>query len=157
MSYKLTPVENNPTERHEIATVINTAYTDDNNAYYHTSFPSTTLPERINGSALRWGQNLIEPNLWHFKLEHPSTGEIMSYSRWEMPEDLVTKLKLSFGMPKPSEEELATFQRDYQAGCENGVPKGLNKAFTDREEKRLDDVKGVAFPKCDHISELSNT
>jgi len=78
----------------------------------------------------------------------------MSYSRWEMSESLVSRLAQIYGRSKPSDEEVQAFHRDYLAGCENGVPKGLNKTFTDREEKRLEEVRAISFPKREHISEF---
>lgn len=139
-------VEATPRDSLAVAEVLNGAYDEAENGFYRTVFPLVPQSELIKNMALRWPKEIYKPNTWHLKLEDASTGEMMSYSRWVLPDHVLKQLD---HRPALTEEEREKFTRDFDKGSDNGAPRGLNRQFADMAEEELEEAR-KAFPE-NHI------
>ena len=153
MASHVVPVSNTLLDRSGVATVINSAYFN-NNPYYRTIFPNSSQAELIWYTSLRWGHNLNAPGTWHLKFTDTSTGDLVSYSRWIVSDKLLKKLNEDYKIPKPTSEALKQYEKDFHLGSIDGEPKGLHKSWATKVEEQLEEARAL-FPKCDHLSKYS--
>jgi hypothetical protein len=149
MALQVIPVENTPSDRLGIATAIVSAYFE-KDTYYRTIYPNSSQSELITNTGLRLGHTLIAPGKWHLKVLDPSTGQLVSYSRWTLPHSVLQKLYKENPIPKPTMEELVQYEKDYELGCEDGEPKGLNVKMTDVAGRGFSEARKL-MPSQEHI------
>jgi hypothetical protein len=148
MAFQVVPVENTPSERLGIATTIVSAYSE--SPFYQALYPNLSTSELITNTKLRLGHDLISPGQWHLKLLDPSTGQLVSYSRWKLPDSVLQRLYEEFPIPKPTMEELVQYEKDFALGRKDGRSKGLSAKMAGIAMNQFDEAQ-KSFPSQKHI------
>lgn len=136
-----------PEDSLAISKVIHYSYSD--NAFYRAIWLAPQ-EELIRATTLRWPKNLWAEDTWHLKLPNPDTGEIVSYSRWILPDFVLNQVD---DRPSLTAEQTDAFAKSFHGGCENGAPKHLNTKLADVVEANAEEAR-KSFPSGNVVSEL---
>jgi len=138
-------------DRKQIAeTIISANWSD---AYFRTIYPRLTFEEAVSGSSLRMGKGLQNQTRWHMKAVDPSSGEMVSYARWELPQSVLVPLKETYPPVVHTQEELAKYQQEYLEASEDGWPAGINRDFVEEVGKSFGTARR-AFPNVKNVMTL---
>jgi hypothetical protein len=124
MSFQILPAT--ASDGPAIARIIVRSYMND--AFAKSMYKTFTAEDRIESCKARFPRNLTSKNSWHLKVVD-ETGEIISYSRWNLPEELWQILRKEYAdkLEEVSAEDKERYDQEYAKNHIDGWPIGINK------------------------------
>jgi hypothetical protein len=123
-----------------IATIIVTSYMDD--TFARSCYKTFTPEDRIESCKSRFPKNVTSKNSWHLKVVD-DTGEMISYSRWGLPEEVWQTLRKENAdtIEEISAEDKERYEKEWAKNYIDDWPVGINKEMVMPMEASMDEAR----------------